>query len=101
MALSISVLGGLYGLGDLFKVTSLFAAASVLIYLVGWLIYARTLHAYADIPGPFWASVSRLWIAYMVERGDVDKVLVAVHKKYGNSLSASKSPIACSNTETH
>ncbi|KAI1630389.1 cytochrome P450 [Exophiala viscosa] len=86
MTLSFSVLGGLYGLGDLFKVASLFAAASVLIYSVGWLIYARTLHPYADIPGPFWASVSRLWIAYMVESGDVDKVLVAVHKKYGRMV---------------
>ena len=45
--------------------------------------YSYFFHPYADIPGPFWAKASRLWLARQVFRGDIDKSQRALHQKYG------------------
>lgn len=63
----------------LFKVGPIVAV----VYTVLWMVYAVTLHPLAKVPGPFWASVTRIWYMYQVYMGDMDKVQRAMHRKYG------------------
>ncbi|KAI8648343.1 hypothetical protein NCS56_01518600 [Fusarium sp. Ph1] len=60
--------------------TLLFISATVFIRTAA---YSYFFHPYADIPGPFWAKVSRLWLARQVVRGDIDKTQRALHQNYG------------------
>jgi hypothetical protein len=53
------------------------------VYLLLWVIYALTLHPLASIPGPFWASVSRLWYMYRIYVGDMHNVQRRLHEQYG------------------
>lgn len=57
------------------RLGSLFVAffVALVLYSLGWIIYARTLHPLAKIPGPWLASVSRLWYMIQIYRGDMDK----------------------------
>jgi hypothetical protein len=50
---------------------------------LGWILYCRLLHPFSDIPGPFLASFSRLWIAASVAGGQAEHTQRALHKKYG------------------
>lgn len=45
--------------------------------------YYRFLHPLRIFPGPFWASVTRLWITYHNVRGDEPWTFQALHRKYG------------------
>ncbi|KAL4926772.1 cytochrome P450 [Aspergillus undulatus] len=59
------------------------ALAALAGYWILWAIYARTLHPLAKFPGPFWASVSRVWIVLHVLPGDAEKRQMRLHAKYG------------------
>jgi hypothetical protein len=47
------------------------------------IVYYRFFHPLSNFPGPFWASVTRLWIAYYNMRGDEYLKEHELHKKYG------------------
>lgn len=47
------------------------------------IVYYRFFHPLAKFPGPFWASVTRLWIAYHNLKEDEYLVVWDLHKKYG------------------
>ncbi|KAF2139253.1 uncharacterized protein K452DRAFT_254487 [Aplosporella prunicola CBS 121167] len=47
------------------------------------IVYYRFLHPLAKFPGPFWASVTRLWVAYHNLKEDECQVELELHKKYG------------------
>ncbi|KAF5616785.1 cytochrome P450 monooxygenase oxidoreductase [Fusarium tjaetaba] len=47
------------------------------------LFYSYYFHPYADIPGPFWAKLSRFWLVRQVLRGDIHNTQRARHEKYG------------------
>ncbi|KAI0547173.1 cytochrome P450 [Xylaria curta] len=75
---------------------SLFAASG---YLVSWCIYCRTFHPLSKVPGPFWPSVTRLWLTYAVSRGDLDVVQRELHKRYGPLVRIAPDEIACADPE--
>lgn len=50
------------------------------------IIYYRYFHPLRHFPGPFWASVTRLWIAYHNIKADECEVELALHRKYGPVL---------------
>ena len=50
---------------------------------VAWILYQRFWSPLAGIPGPFWASVSRLWYLYRISAKDMHRYTKALHKKYG------------------
>lgn len=54
--------------------------ASALFYIV----YQRFFSPLASIPGPFWASLTRLWIAKHSWDGDMNTTMIDLHKKYGS-----------------
>jgi hypothetical protein len=55
-------------------------------YVVGFayqIVYYRFFHPLSKFPGPFWASVTRLWTAYHSLNEDESSVLYEAHQKYG------------------
>ncbi len=68
-------------------------------YALLWTAYARLVHPLKHIPGPFWASVTRLWMIHHVLRGDMDVVQRALHQKYGPLVRISPNEIACADPE--
>jgi hypothetical protein len=61
--------------------------------------YARLVRLLKHIPGPFWASVTRLWMIHHVFRGDMDVVQRALHQKYGPLVRISPNEVACADPE--
>lgn len=55
-------------------------------YWILWVVYTRTLHPLASVPGPFWASISRTWLMYRMYRGDYEIVQRSLHEQYGPLL---------------
>jgi cytochrome P450 len=55
----------------------------VILQFLHQIIYYRYFHPLSKFPGPFWASVTRLWIAYHNLKGDEYQVVYELHKKYG------------------
>lgn len=49
------------------------------------IVYYRFFHPLAKFPGPFWGSVTRLWITYHNIKGDEPETFQALHRKYGMS----------------
>lgn len=68
-------------------------------YALLWTAYARLVHPLEHIPGPFWASVTRLWMIHHVLRGDMDVVQRALHQKYGPLVRISPNETACADPE--
>jgi len=58
---------------------------TVVLYLVGWIIYCLYLHPLRSIPGPFLASISRAWIVFKTWTGDMEHTQRALHNKHGNT----------------
>lgn len=61
----------------------LLGALAMLSYPPLWIVYIRTFHRFADIPGPFWASVSRAWLVRQVQHGDLEKTTRLLHRIHG------------------
>ncbi|KAL3431394.1 cytochrome P450 [Aspergillus tetrazonus] len=59
------------------------ALFGIITYWVVWIIYTRTFHPLAKFPGPFWASVTRLWTVFHVLPGDAEKRQRKLHAEYG------------------
>ncbi|KAH8724239.1 cytochrome P450 [Phaeosphaeriaceae sp. PMI808] len=68
---------------------------SFVIYWIVWIVYTRTLHPLAKVPGPFWPSVSRTWLMYRAYAGDLEMVQRNLHKQYGTLLRVAPDEIVC------
>jgi hypothetical protein len=55
--------------------------APLLAYWLLWIVYARTFHPLAKIPGPLWASTSRTWLMYRMYLGDLEIHQRALHER--------------------
>ncbi|KAG9671142.1 flavonoid 3',5'-hydroxylase, partial [Aureobasidium melanogenum] len=70
---------------------SLLTFRNLVLVLVGYIfarivyqiVHYRWFHPLSKFPGPFWASVTRLWIAYHNLKEDEHLVCLELHKKYG------------------
>jgi len=67
----------------------------VALYQCGWIIYAKTLHPLSNIPGPFLASVSRLWYVLQLRHGGMDVTQRKLHQKYGPLIRIAPNEVAC------
>ena len=70
-----------------------------LAYWLLWIIYARWFHPLRNVPGPWLASVSRLWILYVTWRGDMDHVQRELHQKYGSLIRVAPNECICSDPD--
>lgn len=62
---------------------ALLGLAYITFKIVYQIVYYRFFHPLAKFPGPFWGSVTRLWIAYHNVKADEPEVVRALHQKYG------------------
>jgi hypothetical protein len=51
--------------------------------VAGWIFYMRLFHPLSSIPGPFWASISRYWLAYQISTGKAEAIQKGLHDKFG------------------
>lgn len=59
------------------------AALAACIPFLLYVVYQRLFSPLANIPGPYLASITRLWLAYNTWRGGTHEFLPALHRKYG------------------
>lgn len=59
------------------------AAVQLIIGAVSLLVWRRYFSPLSDLPGPFFASLSRLWYVKHILTGDHDIQLVDLHEKHG------------------
>ncbi|KAI6889412.1 cytochrome P450 [Hortaea werneckii] len=62
---------------------SLLLLAGLSLLTISYVLYQRFFHPLASVPGPFWASISRLWITKHSWDGDMSVTMIALHKKHG------------------
>jgi hypothetical protein len=74
---SLSLAGFFLGWGAFINVF----VAPLLAYWLLWIVYARTFHPLAKIPGPLWASTSRTWLMYRMYLGDLETHQRALHER--------------------
>lgn len=77
----------------------LWAVATLGIYWVAWIIYARTFHPLSSVPGPFFASISRLWVMYHHMRGGFVEYQRSLHKRYGPLVRLGPNEVACASPD--
>ncbi|KAF5517410.1 Cytochrome P450 monooxygenase gsfF [Colletotrichum aenigma] len=53
------------------------------IFLALWVVYQRYFSSFAGIPGPYWASLSRGWLAYHSYKGDLHVIMMRLHEIHG------------------
>ncbi|KIX93851.1 uncharacterized protein Z520_10476 [Fonsecaea multimorphosa CBS 102226] len=64
-----------------------------------WVAYMRLFHPLAGIPGPFWASLSRTWLAFHVYRGHIDTLQRDLHDKLGDIVRIAPDEVSISDPE--
>ena len=73
---------------SLVTVTNIFLGliAYILFCIVSQIVHYRFFHPLKEFPGPFWASVTRLWIAKQNLQETEYWTAYELTKKYGNSI---------------
>ena len=51
---------------------------------VSYVVYIRFFSPLAGVPGPFLASLSRMWLAQRSWKGDMHRTMMTLHEKYGS-----------------
>lgn len=75
----------LMGIGELSSLRAAVHIGLLLLplYIVTWVIYTRYFHPLSRIPGPFWASISRVWLAKQAAGGKLEVVVRNLHGELG------------------
>jgi len=64
--------------------------------LVTYIIYQRFYHPLATVPGPFFASITRLWLVYQSRTLQRHRIEMALHAKYGKIVRISPNELCIS-----
>lgn len=67
----------------------------VLLFL-SYVVYLRFLSPLSSIPGPFSASLSRLWLLKHSWDGDMHRTMIALHAKYGKLVRTAPDEVSVS-----
>lgn len=62
---------------------SLFIVEYIAFQIIKQIVYYRFFSPIKDFPGPFWASVTRLWLAWHNLQATEVKTEQTLHEKYG------------------
>lgn len=65
-------------------------------FTAAYVIYQRFLHPLTSIPGPFTASLSRLWMTKHSWDGDMSTTMIALHAKHGPLVRTGPNEVSCS-----
>lgn len=68
-------------------------------YTISLLIWRHYFSPLASIPGPFWASVTRLWHAYHIFEGDHNTEILQLHEQHGHFVRIAPNEISVSHPD--
>ncbi|KZM20678.1 uncharacterized protein EKO05_0007187 [Ascochyta rabiei] len=71
----------------------------LLVYWLVWIVYSRTYHPLAKVPGPIWPSLSRTWLMYRMYIGDYQLAQEVLHKRYGPLIRIAPNELSYSNPD--
>ncbi|KNG89231.1 cytochrome P450 [Aspergillus nomiae NRRL 13137] len=71
----------------------------IVTYWAVWIIYTRWFHPLAKFPGPFWASITRVWTLLHVLPGNAEKRQMKLHAKYGPVVRIAPNELVTSDPE--
>ncbi|KZL73252.1 cytochrome p450 family protein [Colletotrichum incanum] len=66
------------------------------IVLFSWIVYQRIISPFSKVPGPYWASLSRTWLAYHSYTGDLHVVMMRLHEIHGKVVRIAPSEVSIS-----
>ncbi|KAL1961169.1 hypothetical protein VTO42DRAFT_3114 [Malbranchea cinnamomea] len=89
-----SELSGLGGAGLIQRVVAFLALA-----LPTLCFWRRYLSPIRDIPGPFWASLTRLWHVRRILKGDQNLELIRLHEKHGHFVRIAPNEVSVSHPD--
>lgn len=72
---------------------------AVLVLLVTTLAWRRYLSPLSGVPGPFWASVTRLWYVKLIIDGDQNVQLSRLHRKHGHFVRLAPNEVSVTHPE--
>jgi len=68
-------------------------------FVSGFIIKRRYFSPLRRFPGPFWASVTRWWLVHQIFKGDHEKTMLRLHRKYGPIIRITPFEVAISDPE--
>ena len=68
-------------------------------FLLGFILKRRYLSPLSRFPGPFWAGVTRWWLVRQIYKGDHEKTMLRLHRKYGPIVRISPFEVAISDPD--
>ncbi|KAL2356702.1 cytochrome P450 [Cryomyces antarcticus] len=72
-----------------------YALVGLVVFLL-YAVYQQLLHPLANVPGPFWASISRLWITKHSWDGDMHRTMISLHNKFGKLVRTGPNEVSVS-----
>jgi hypothetical protein len=82
-----------------FRNISLAFITFILYKVVAQIVYYRFFHPLRKFPGPFWPSVTRLWIGWHCWRQTELETIYRLHEKYGVFPAPSKKSLGMVKSE--
>lgn len=74
-------------------------AVSALALLATVIVHRRYLSPLSGIPGPFWASFSRIWHVKITIDGNQNEQLTEAHEKYGHFVRLANNEVSVSHPD--
>ncbi|GFN18676.1 cytochrome P450 [Aspergillus tubingensis] len=65
-----------------------------LLSLISYVLYIRFYSSLAKVPGPFWASLSRWWLVFFSDKGNMHRLYPRLHEKYGKLVRVGPSEVS-------
>lgn len=76
-----------------------YVLTAVVIFLTLGAVRRRYLSSLSSIPGPFFASFTRLWHAYRIVQGDHNTAIIELHQKHGHFVRIAPNEVSVSHPE--
>lgn len=67
--------------------------------LISIVVYRRFFSALSDVPGPFWASFSRLWHIKITLQHNQGEQITQAHEKYGHFVRLANNEVSVSHPD--
>ena len=71
----------------------------LIVFLIALALHRLYLSDLSDIPGPFWASITRLWHVWIIFEGEQNLRLKALHEKHGHFVRIAPNEVSVSHTD--
>jgi len=83
-----------FSFGWLSSALPLYVVLLSVVTTISWIVYQRLLSPLARIPGPFFASVTRLWLIRRATEGKMNRVMLKLHAQHGDLVRISPNEVS-------